>query len=222
MAGVAGELRRRHPGLTVTAGLDERSAPRALTAAARADLVVTGHRAHGPLPGLTLGSVTSALAARARRPFVVVRGERTDPERGEIVLAVGPGQDRGAIRFAFERAARQGSPVFAVRAWNPASETQGVLYYLGLGRLEQEQHDQLEALLAPERRRFPEVGVSVATACEATAPALLQAAKDAQLLVLGTHRRRDPSAAKIGSTVHSMLVHSPVPVALVPVEERAG
>jgi len=214
---VARQLRRHHPAVTVTTGIVPGPATSALVFAAGggAELLVTGCRGYAAASGMPPGSVTCALAARSPRPFVVVRDQPTDPDRGDIVLGVGPRQDPAAVRFALRRAARQDSRVFAVRAWQPAGRSCDGSRPRGSEAVDRAQGEDVMRLLDPERGHYPGVRAIVETACDSPAPALLLAAKDAQMLVLGAHGRSG-GAPRVGSTVYEMLVHCPVPVAIVP------
>ena len=67
-AAIPSKLRRR---------VVESNPAKALIRASRgADALVVGHRGHGGFAGLLLGSVSSACAAHAECPVVVVHGDR--------------------------------------------------------------------------------------------------------------------------------------------------
>ncbi|MYZ38842.1 MULTISPECIES: universal stress protein, partial [unclassified Streptomyces] len=78
-----------------------------LREAREATLLVLGPRGHGPVASMLLGSVSLAVAARARCPVTVVRGE--EPNRRavhrRVVLGIGgPAGSADATRFAFREA----------------------------------------------------------------------------------------------------------------------
>lgn len=220
---VAGQLRRRHPALTVATGVAAGSAAPALVSAATGDteLVVTGCRGYDSAAGLPPGSATRALAACSPKPFVAVRGEPRNPADGEIVLCIGPDEDPMTIRFALRRAERQGSRVLAVRAWQPTGYSDGGSN-VSDPDADRAQREQARRLLDLVRDEFPEAQVSLETTCDATVPALLLAAQRAQMLVLGMHRTPDrpEDEPRVGSTLYELLVHCPVPLAIIPPERR--
>lgn len=72
---VFGEERPHDLCLTVTEG---RAATVLIAASKRARMVVVGSRGHGGFPGMLLGSVSSACAAHAACPVLVVHGDRPD------------------------------------------------------------------------------------------------------------------------------------------------
>ncbi|WP_091653442.1 universal stress protein [Micromonospora pallida] len=73
LAGAAETVRRRHPGLTVTARLlrADEPAPALVEAGADAALLVVGSRGRGGLAGLLLGSVSQAVVQHAGCPVLV-------------------------------------------------------------------------------------------------------------------------------------------------------
>ncbi|WP_372463251.1 universal stress protein [Actinospica acidithermotolerans] len=131
---------------------------------------------------------------RARRRTAA--GSRGRPLRPAARRAAGLARLRGA-GLAARRAQLRGSTAARLRGRGSRA---------GRGR---------DAAARRGARHYPGVRAIVETACDAPAPALLLAAKDAQMLVLGAHGRSG-GVPRVGSTVYEMLVHCPVPVAIVP------
>lgn len=70
-------VRRRNPGLTVSAAtVPEEAASAFLREGNNASALVTGSRGRGELRGALLGSVGLVIAARAYCPVVVIRGDK--------------------------------------------------------------------------------------------------------------------------------------------------
>lgn len=85
------------PGLTVRAGIfDEAPVECLVSASDSAGLVVVGGRGHGATAGLLLGSVSGAVAARAKCPITVVRRHRQD---GQAWIVVGLGHSTASPRY---------------------------------------------------------------------------------------------------------------------------
>lgn len=218
---VVSALREQFPRVPVDAELSDVSAPEVLIARSAAsdlisDLIVTGTRGHGGFAGLLLGSVSLKLAAHAHGPVVVVRGEQPDEPFNEIVLGVEPDQAEAPIRFAFQTAAALGAMLTVVRAWWPHTTYSG--YYIeDTNVTEWQQAGQVEALISASQREYPQVKVSVSAMRGNAVPMLIEAARDARLLVIGAHRKRSPLSVGAGYVVQGLLSHSPTPVAVVPI-----
>ena len=108
----------------VRADLAAGAAARVLCQRSRdADMVVTGSRGHGELPGLRLGSVAWQVAGHASGRVVVVRGawRPANQPPGPVVLgADGSAAGQAAITFAFEEAALRDVPLVTVCALTDA------------------------------------------------------------------------------------------------------
>lgn len=174
-----------------------------------ADMVVVGSRGHSDLPGLLLGSVSWQVAGYACGRVVVVRGAWRPANRppGPIVVGTdGSPAGRAAISFAFEEAALRDVPLVAVCALTDAP-----------GRLGESRqvNEDFEDLLAHEEKEHP--GVWVVRQVQAGTPrtALLAAATDAQMLVVGARGRGGLDGMNLGSVAHAVLQHAPCPVAVV-------
>lgn len=210
-------LRKQAPGVPVDTELSDVSAPETLIArSGESDLVVTGTRGHGGFAGLLLGSVSLKLAAHAHGPAVVVHGEQAADPYNEIVLGVEPDQAEAPVRFAFRTASALGALLTVVRAWWP-HVTYGGYYLEDVDLTERHQAAQAEALIKGMRDEYPHVKVGVSTMRGNAVPMLIEASRDARLLVIGAHRKRSPLSVGAGYVVQGLLSHSPTPVAVVPI-----
>ncbi|MCK2241710.1 MULTISPECIES: universal stress protein [unclassified Crossiella] len=183
----------------------------------RARLLVVGSRGLGGFAGLLLGSTALALSTHARSPVVVVRG--CVPEHGRVVVgADGSLPGERAIGFAFAAAARRGAPVVAVLAWADAVLDQDPMPADWTG-LAEEHHALLGQRLTDWTERYPEVRVQRVVVRDRPVRALLRAAADAQLLVVGARGLGGFAGLLLGSTSRSLLLHAPCPtVVLRPAE----
>lgn len=178
-----------------------------------AQLVVVGNRGRSGVAGLLLGSVSVALAARAECPLVVVRGE---PSHGPVVVGVdGSPVSEAATAFAFEAAAALRVPLVAVHAWGePAADA--VWEPLPDHRARREgEREVLAERLAGWADKYPDVVVERVVVLDRPAHALLERARGAQMVVVGSHGRGSASGLLLGSVGHAVLHAAACPVAVV-------
>jgi nucleotide-binding universal stress UspA family protein len=181
-----------------------------------AQLVVLGSRGLGGFSGLVVGSIAVAVATHGHCPVVVVRGEEPATDQRPVVVGVdGSAASDAAVLLAFEAAAARGVPVVAVHTWMDVA--------LGAGwetvdwqRIEADEHAQLAERLASAEKQFPEVQVQRVVTQDRPARTLLDLAKDAQLVVVGSRGRGGFRGLLLGSTSQALIYHSPCPVAVVP------
>ncbi|HEV2634399.1 MAG TPA: universal stress protein [Actinocrinis sp.] len=183
----------------------------------RAQLVVTGTRGHGGFAGLLLGSVSLKVAAHAHCPTVVVRGSDTYEPLDEIVLGLEPDQAEAPIRFAFDTAAEVGATVSAVRAWSPSAAYAGYYVADAIEGRENAETAEVAELMKAVREDYPQVEVSTHVMLGNPVSALIAAALNSRMLVIGAHRHRGPLSVGAGYVVQGLLAHSPTPVAVVPI-----
>ncbi|MEU3844377.1 universal stress protein [Streptomyces sp. NPDC028635] len=218
----ARRARQRQPDLKVTTERVPDEGEQVLVyESAGATLVVVGSRGRSGIAETLLGSVSTAVAARAECPVVVLRGSHDNQAagavRGRVVVGVGDGAEvRAVVAFAAEEARLRGVPLHAVRAWKrPAHEPVGHPLLAGepAQAYEQRAADALEDALAA---LAPEPAVFRRTAEGHARRVLAAASHDADLLVVGVRRRPDHYAPHLGRTAHAVLHHSACPVAVVP------
>lgn len=175
-----------------------------------ADMVVVGARGQGGLPGLLLGSVSSQVAAYGCGRIVVVRGKwRPVPGRapGPVVAGTdGSAASAGAVAFAVEEAALRDAVLLAVCA---LADAPGVL-----GTHGQIKRD-FEDLISRSEKEHPEVTVRRDITDGPARTALLRAAADAQILIVGVRGRVGIRGMTLGSVTHALLHHAPCPVGVV-------
>jgi nucleotide-binding universal stress UspA family protein len=174
-----------------------------------ADMVVAGSHGHSDLPGLLLGSVPWQVASHAAGPAVVVRGAGRSVNRspGAVVLgADGSAAGQAAVAFAFEEAELRDVPLVAVCALTDAP-----------GRLGDFRHVQedYEHVVATEAKEHPGVSVIHQVLPGSPRTALLTAAADAQLVVVGARGRDGFDQMTLGSVAQAVLQHAPCPVGVV-------
>lgn len=181
-----------------------------ISASEGAALLVLGMVGTGAFDEIVPGSVALDISGRAHTPVVVVRGRRRpDPDEGPVLLGVGTGDDP-AIGFAFDVAQLHGVELLAVHALHGA-----ISHLTGDRAAHQAGHALLRACLGDWQRRYPAVEVRNVVERGRPTELLLAQAKDAQLIVVGTHSRSAPARTLLGSTSRGLLRHSRCPVAVV-------
>ncbi|SER62841.1 Nucleotide-binding universal stress protein, UspA family [Streptomyces sp. yr375] len=218
----ARRARRRHPDLDVSIEVSAEEPEYALVRESRsASMLVTGTRGRSGIAEALLGSVSLVVAGHAQCPMVVVRGNHDNQVRtgahGRIVVGVGEKPaGSAAVRFAFEEARRRGARVDAVRAWRwPAHETTDHPLMSGEpARLHEQQ--AVDALDAALQDAPADVASHRRTVEGPTRKVLVDASRDADLLVVGAKRRSGHYGLQLGRVAHGVLHHSACPVVIVP------
>ncbi|MGP4089407.1 universal stress protein [Streptomyces sp. KR55] len=198
---------------------------------AEAQLMVLGSRGRGGFARLLLGSNGLAAARDAECPVVVVPrpGREVDdapPQEPGPRVVVGlnvDGPDDAALTFAFTEAALRDARLqviaaypWPVQLWAGAV---GELVPTGIDQdaVENETRALAEGFLAPHRGRHPEVRAEPYVVPGDAAGHLVANSKDAELVVVGRHRRRLLAPTRMmGSVTHAVLLHAASPVAVVP------
>ncbi|MFC8431873.1 universal stress protein [Streptomyces sp. NPDC057253] len=231
----ADAIRLRHPGLEVDLhDVAGRPADILTEAAKDAELLVLGSGRLSGISGFLLGSVGLAVVAHAEQPVVLVRaGERAADEHEPdpvgvpsagtpfrpVVLGLDVDDpDDWVIEFAFDEAARRETALRVVSGWNLPP-----YYVYGLS-LDPQFHDEvarrkateLSEVLRPWRQKYPSVEVVEVSRPDSPGRQLVDASREASLVVVGRRVRRRSLGAHIGPVTHAVLHHSTVPVAVLP------
>ncbi|UQU67743.1 universal stress protein [Couchioplanes caeruleus] len=183
-------------------------------------LLVVGSRGRGAITGSVLGSVSQSCVQYARGTVVVVRGRRSDSRTRRVVVGVdGSPASVRALRFADGAARLRGAALQVVHAWT--------LPYLGFagrsGTLPQEASDDIAARAGERLReslRRAEIDANrpdVEMWLVEGAPnlSLLQAAGNADLLVVGSRGHGGWKGLLLGSVSTQSVTQSPCPVAVI-------
>jgi nucleotide-binding universal stress UspA family protein len=216
----AAELAREAaPDVEVSAHLDHGSAAACLiTESKSAELVVLGSRGLGGFTGLVVGSVALALTTHGHCPTVVVRGEQDRTGKPVVVGVDASPASEAAIGFAFEEASRLGVPLVAQHTWTDLSlyvKFSIAPYGVNWGQVQADQEHLLTERLAGWQEKYPQVPVQLTVTAGRAAHNLLEAARAAQLVVVGSRGRGGVAGMLLGSTSQALLHHSPCAVAVV-------
>lgn len=227
-------LRLRHPGVHVEMEQISGRPMGALTEAAKdAELLVLGSRGLSGIGGFLVGSVGMAVIAHTETPVVLVRaGEQAADEHEAdpagmpsaasayrpVVLGLDTGHpDDAVIAFAFEEAARRGTALRVVHGWNlPPYFAYGLPADPELNaELGRQDAAALAKVLRPWRQKYPDTEVVEVSRSGSPANNVIDASREASLVVVGRRTRRSPIGAHIGPVTHAVLHHATAPVAVV-------
>ncbi|MEV0738467.1 universal stress protein [Streptomyces sp. NPDC050549] len=210
------------PGIGITRSVVAGEAFEVLEIESRsAVLAVVGDRGLSAFAGLLLGSTAVHLAAHGRCPVMVARG-RAAPT-GPVLLAVdGSLAGQAAVEFAFAEAALRKAPLVALHVWNTWSERA----YEGPGdpltavvvdaaHLREAEQHLLDETVASGQEVFPQVAVERRLVRSRIRPALIDASRQAQLVVTGARGRGGFTGLLLGSVSQALLHHVHCPVTVV-------
>ncbi|MBT2420135.1 universal stress protein [Streptomyces sp. ISL-22] len=196
-----------------------------------AQLLVLGSRGRGGFASLLLGSNGMAAARDAECPVVIVpkpgrevhEGMPIEPGPRVVVGLQVESPDEATLSFAFTEAALRGARLQAVAAYSwplhiwTAAPGQIVPPAVDQDAVENETRALAEGFLAPHRKRHPQVHAEAYIAPGDAAGQLVAASRDANLVVVGRHRRRLLAPTRMmGSVAQAVLLHAASPVAVVP------
>lgn len=200
------------------------AAPGLLDSAAGASLLVVGARGLGGFRGMLLGSVSQHCLHHATCPVAVVRhdGAATEGDAVERIVVGIDGSDTSghALTWAVEEACLRQASLEVVHAWH-VPYVGGYLYTAGAldpTAFEDAARSTLEAaidgidttgLAHPAKRILTNGGA---------ASALLDAAKGADLVVVGSRGLGGFGGLLLGSVSHQVAHHATCPVVVVPRE----
>ena len=195
-----------------------------LDRAATARLIVVGKRGLGGFARVIVGSTSIALAGRSPVPVAIVPDgwDQRAREGRPVVLGVDPFKpDHRPIHLAFRRAKRLGVPLVAVHGWETPSmySWDAATVAAAVNEREAEAADRFVALLATWTERCPDVVVRPMRVHKHPAAAILEAAEEAQLVVLGRHPAGVFGGFAFGSVARAVLHYAETPVMVVPAED---
>lgn len=220
LADAASKAQQLHPDLSVTTELIEGGPiPVLVDASEHAALLVLGSRGLGGFTGILTGSTAIATIARAHCPVTVVRGEQPDA-KGPVVVGVdGSPTSETALAWAFEEASSRGVELVAVHGWTEfASENSYAFarqFVVDWDVVQTKQEEQLAERLAGYGDKYPDVTVRRVVEGGRARQLLLEHARGAQLVVVGSRGHGEFGGLLLGSTSQALIHHAPCPVLVV-------
>lgn len=212
--------RKAAPGLVLTAeSVVDSAAGGLVDLSSEADTIVLGRSGHGQLVGAILGSVALQVAAHAHCPVVVVDGPKgDDAEAGagarEVVVGVdGSAVSELALGYAFEQATWRGVPLRVVHAWWTTATNRLTPDYKN-EMINQERLTLSESMVGWSEK-YPDVEVRTSLPIGTPVLSLVEAAKNAELLVVGSRGRGGFRGLLLGSVSQAVLHNASCTVAVV-------
>ncbi|MFP3989725.1 universal stress protein [Streptomyces sp. E11-3] len=233
--GAMERLSERYPQVYISAEQIKRPpVPTLVSEAETAELLVLGNQGLGPLSGFFAGSVAMAALAQVRRPVVLVRagcseadehlplpdgrpGSRSRTPCRDVALAVDLRHECGPLfDFAFGAAQYRAAPLRVFHVWHLPSGHGGAERDGGAqAQRAVREEDELAAVLAPWREKFPTVVVRAQVVNGRPVHEVVEAARGAGLLVVGRQLRHTVVGSHTGRVAHMAIHHVSCPVAVV-------
>ena len=190
-----------------------------LDAAFSADQLVVGRRGASGLSRSLVGSVTDQVVRHARCPVTVIGSPGLQRERTGRRVVVGvdgsPGS-RAALRRAAEEARARQVELHVVQAFRPAlGDPGGGGPWLPASDRTQREMEQSLAAVVEEVLGTAPPPVRLTVECGPTASVLLHAAREVDLLVVGSRGRGGFAALLLGSVSMHCLHHATGPLQIV-------
>ncbi|MCH9668737.1 MAG: universal stress protein [Actinomycetia bacterium] len=178
-----------------------------------ADMIVVGKRGMGKWERRILGSVSSGVVQHAHCPVAVIHDEDPlipHPAQAPVVVGIdGSPASELATALAFDEASRRGVDLVAVHTWSDAGyELPGA----GWNEIQPEEDMLLAERLAGWQERYPDVTVRRVVHRDRPSRGLLEEAKRAQLLVVGSHGRGGFAGMLLGSVGLQVVQGARIPV----------
>ncbi|MCI4065065.1 universal stress protein [Micromonospora sp. R77] len=211
----AADAAAERPGITVHGEVFD--GPPALVLqerSAQAGMLVLGSRGHGGFGGLLAGSTAVSVTAHAHCPVVVVRDGQAATSGPVVVGVDGSDAARLALGFAVERAAQRDVPLHVLRVWQPPGDRWAPSGF-DPDEVTAEERAAAETDLARWRESFPDVEVELRISPGSPAALLVEASREAQLVVVGTRGRGGLRGMVLGSVSQQLVHHAHCPVAVV-------
>jgi len=188
-----------------------------------AAMIVLGSRGRGPVRSLLLGSVGLAVAQHASCPVIILRPRKIGAvHQGVLVGVDGTDRSRATVEVAYRLASQRSLPLTvlycfwdAVSAVNGASGVPDGEDGLDAQRL------VLSEVVSGMGEKFPDVHVRLRLARGLPDNCLVEASRDMDMVVVGTHPHNTIEGLVFGDVSRGVLEHAKCIVTVVPAAAAA-
>ncbi len=187
-------------------------------------LVVLQHRRLSRARRMVTGSTVNAVAARTTVPVVSVPEGWTRIDREPVVtVGIQDAQEApGLLRAGFEEARMRRARLAAIHTWWLDTDWEPSSLDVGYrADRDASTRREFEPILDAIRVQFPEVKASLEVWNAPPADALMDAARESELLILGRRHHLLPLGSHLGPVARAVLAHGDCPVFLTPEPHRA-
>lgn len=180
-------------------------------------VTVIGSRRIGLVRRVLEGSVSRNVIHHAEGPVAVVHADEVrafDPSSPVVLGVDGSPASEAATAFAFDEASRRGVELIALHAWSdlPLQTTFGMDWRQ---QCEAQGHEALAERLAGWQERYPDVTIVRRIVADSPAQRLVDASRQAQLVVVGSHGRGGFAEMLLGSVASDVAVGAAAPTVVV-------
>ncbi|QTE27960.1 universal stress protein [Pengzhenrongella sicca] len=203
------------PELVINAVLAHGGAAKALTdASSQAALVVVGSRPLGLMERAFAGSLSYQIAAGSHCPVLVVPEGAAEVGTGVVVGSDGSAESMGAVALAAAEADRFGQELTVLHAWHTplAFMSVDIVTESDDAWVEESRRVILAEAVAGLGERYPDLVIHQKLVHDQPARALLDAARGARMVVVGSRGRHGIARMLLGSVSHTVVLHAPCPV----------
>ena len=181
--------------------------------------VVVGARGRGAVASALLGSVSGQVAREAHCPVVVARSDAR-ADRGPVLVGVdGTPASAAAVEFGFHQAAARAALLtvlhVSTQLRDRSSSALDTMSYAERIELSDVQERMVAETVAGLVEKYPDVAVTEVYRRGDAARRLVEASRDASLVVVGSRGRRLLSSTLLGSVSRVVVERAECPVAVV-------
>jgi nucleotide-binding universal stress UspA family protein len=194
-----------------------------LEASETAEMLVVGARGRGTVASALLGSVSAVVARESLCPVVIVREfdarDEQDEPRPVVVGVDGTPVSSAAVELAFRMASVRGTPLTLLHAtWDLREQASSLIdlrSYAEKVNLSEQEERLVSETVAGLCEKYPDVAVTESYRRGEPVRRLVEASRDASLVVVGTRGRRMLATTLLGSVSRGVVERAYCPVAVV-------
>jgi nucleotide-binding universal stress UspA family protein len=209
------EARATAPGIAVRGHAILGDAAAVLLSAARPSaLLVVGTRGRHGFSATLLGSISQQVTLHANGPVAIIRDQATNAGRVIVGYDGSAGSDE-ALRVAFEEANLRNCPLTVIQAFAPALPSWPVALppvSYDHDRVRVAMQSDLQHTLSPWPAKYPDVEVTAGVVTGSPAKVLIDASKDADLVVIGSRGHGGFAGLLLGSVGLHLLHRAECPL----------